>query len=268
MQRRMAHCGTYYPCDPYVLRTLVGGLLDVHKVPVSYPEASVVAVTPHGPYSVAGSIYALAYRRLAMDADTVVILSPDHYAKSSGVVIDAHDYWETPLGYVKVDAEMARRLAEETGIPLTEKPFMHEHAIEVQLPWIRLAGGEAVWILPIIVPGGSARDAFRLIDALLTVADKMDRAITILATSDMSHYKSPDEAFEQDLKAVMYVSKLDHYGLLKYASESTLSWCGVDAVAAAVYAAKKMRYTGAELVGYSMRKIGRVYNTYGGFVFV
>src|SRR5208282_5252439 len=80
-----------------------------------------------------------------------VILCPNHTGKGSPLAIMANTTWQTPLGEVTADTDLAGRLLGRFPA-LAEDSAAHrgEHAIEVQLPFLQARQPE-LKIVPIVV---------------------------------------------------------------------------------------------------------------------
>ena len=154
--RRPAVSGTFYAGTPGELKQQMEWCyrheLGPGVVPLvndNGPREIVALVVPHAGYVYSGPVAAHAYKQLADDGlfDTAVILGPNHTGYGSPVSLSADEDWETPLGKVTVDRELAHDLLAGV-IEADETAHMYEHSIEVQLPWLQYLYGE-VKIVPI-----------------------------------------------------------------------------------------------------------------------
>ena len=73
----------------------------------------------------------------------------------------------------------------------------------------------------------------------------------VIASTDFSHYVPYDTAYENDLKAISKINKLDVKEFYKTIYESDVSACGFGCVAAAMAYAKKNNAKKAELLKYT-----------------
>ena len=74
--------------------------------------------------------------------------------------------------------------------------------------------------------------------------------VTIIASSDMSHYESNDEARAKDMKAIEMMLQLNERGLIETVERFGISMCGYAPVAVMISAAKELGASQAELVRY------------------
>jgi AmmeMemoRadiSam system protein B len=203
------------------------------------PKAILV---PHAGYKYSGACAAWAYKTLgeAPIADVYIILAPSHHSTESGLT---QEPFETPLGIVRVDQDLARRLLEKGTIK--ENPIVHEqeHSIEVQLPFLQFINKGAIEklkILPILV--GHDLDITTLaIDMKEILLDTGKKAVFIVST-DLTHYGRnyhylPFTADVQenisllDKGALDIIKKGDGEGFLAYIEEHMMTLCGSYAVA-------------------------------------
>lgn len=218
-----AVAGLFYPADKTALSQTVDGLLNrasEHHIPRLRG-----LICPHAGYAFSGLTAAGAYRALAgREIQTVVILAPSHYAAFQGVSIPTVDAYESPLGTVPVSPK-ARRLA-GIGPFIPEQPCQvqrpswsvqslkpappagqdtpetWEHSVEVQLPFLQKTV-QHFEILPILF--GDA-DPEQVADGMAKTID--DRTV-VVASSDLSHYHSDDQAKELDKRCIETICNLD-----------------------------------------------------------
>ena len=164
----------------------------------------VAMVVPHAGYSYSGPVAAHAYKELAEDGifDTAVILGPNHTGYGGPVSVWAEGSWSTPLGDVEIDKKLAQRLLGDV-IKADEAAHMHEHSIEVQLPWLQYLYGK-VRIVPIVM---LAQD----VETARIVGESIARAggnLVVIASSDLTHYEPHSVATEKDSSIIEAVIAL------------------------------------------------------------
>ena len=125
-------------------------------------------------------------------ATTLVLLGTNHGAGwLTGVGIWDAGAWQTPLGDVAVDDELAAEVA-ALGPPFAVDREAHqdEHSIEVQLPFVRRTMPGAR-IVPLTVATGSGRLALgagRALGALLAERRARGDRVGLAISTDMAHY--------------------------------------------------------------------------------
>jgi AmmeMemoRadiSam system protein B len=204
-------------------------------------------VVPHAGYYYSGPVAAHAYKDLADDGifDTAVILGPNHTGYGYPVSLWAGDDWSTPLGEVEIDKKLAQRLLGGV-IRADETAHIHEHSIEVQLPWLQYIYKQ-VRIVPITMMAQDLETA-RAVGTAISQAD--DNSV-IIASSDFSHYEPQSVAVEKDSSVIEAIIALDEEELYKRCERLNCTMCGYGPVAAAIVAAKEMKARKASLLRYA-----------------
>jgi hypothetical protein len=263
-----AVAGQFYPAsrealieqiERCFLHTLGPGKLPVLEEVA--PRNIVAAVVPHAGYIYSGYEAAHVYYALAIQEkpESVVILGPNHTGMGSLVAVSRQD-WETPLGAVKCDCELAEHLWKSCGvIDSDETAHAYEHSIEVQLPFLQYIYGDFKFVA--ISLGLQDLDVAREIASCLA---EVEKDILILASSDFTHYESASLAEQKDMLAIEAILALDEAQFLRRVYEHNISACGYGAIATAIAAAKQRGATRAELLKYG--NSGDVTGDYGSVV--
>jgi AmmeMemoRadiSam system protein B/AmmeMemoRadiSam system protein A len=245
MNRQPVVAGQFYPASASQLRTMIEGMVDE----AAEKEDVIGLVSPHAGYVYSGPVAGAAISRVRFK-DTFIILGPNHTGRGRPLSIMTEGKWQTPLGDVEIDSELARHLL---GISqhLQEDDAAHqfEHSIEVQLPFLQYFKPD-IKIVPIIL-------SFASIDAYKEIGREMARAVSetkretvIMASSDMTHYEPHDTATRKDQQAIDAILRLDEDELFRRVEQYNISMCGVAPVASMIAAARELGATSAELVKY------------------
>jgi len=232
--RPPAVAGKFYPGDPDELTALVDRLLATAPVPELADEA-LAYVVPHAGLRYSGPTAAHVYGRLPTPrSGPVVILGPAHYVAFQGCAVPAAECWSTPLGEVPIDTELAQHLARDGHVSVTDVPFVPEHSLEVQLPFLQRRRPEGLRILPVVV-GQSAVDD--VVVTLSAVAEAAGPDALLLCSTDLSHYEPQAQAEAHDARTTQAV--------LELAAEQigTYDACGVFALRGMVGWARHQRLT-------------------------
>ena len=205
--RRPAVSGQFYPEAPSMLRAAVEKFLeDAVPVRVRNPVAIVV---PHAGYIFSGQIAADAFKQASgQKYDLVVILGTNHTsAEFRKIAVYPGSGFRTPLGVARIDREVAAALiaADPDCIP-DESVHEREHSVEVQVPFVQVLFPEAK-IVPVIVATTDLNICSRFGLALAKVIK--NRRALIVASSDLSHYPSYDDAVAADRETLEALVKLD-----------------------------------------------------------
>ncbi|MHB1686631.1 MAG: AmmeMemoRadiSam system protein B [Ignavibacteriaceae bacterium] len=193
--RKPAVAGLFYPSQPKKLNEELDLLLSVSQ-PVQMPSLITGIISPHAGYIYSGRTAAFAFNILKnKKIKNVIIISPSHHEYFEGISVYEGSAFETPLGIVEVNKEIALKLVKGSNfISLGTAGHKQEHAVEVQIPFLQKVLSDFK-IVPIVM--GDQRNIFvdELADQLAKV---IDNETIILASSDLSHYYSKEEANRLD----------------------------------------------------------------------
>ena len=219
MIRKPAVSGAFYDSDTDKLRRTVKGFLkEVPKV------KALGVIVPHAGYLYSGAVAGKVYSRIEMPK-TAVILSPNHTGLGVVGSIMCRGGWETPLGVIRIDEALASTLLKASShLKEDSKAHLHEHSIEVQLPFVQVVGGEA--FVPITLMEVSYAICEEIGLALAKVIGDSDNPVLLVASSDMTHFESSDSAKSKDRLALDRVEAMDPKGLYDVVRSRDISMCG------------------------------------------
>lgn len=247
MIRPPAVAGRFYPSDR---RELSGQIRALLSVPVAAKSAAIGCMVPHAGYMYSGGVAGQVYARIELPR-RMLLFGPRHYPRGAALAIHPHGAWETPLGTVTVDAQLAAQLCR--AFPdLREDDVAHrdEHALEVQLPFLQHLAGDFRFV-PIAL--GPVR--YPALEELGRAAARVVRAqaepVLLVASSDMNHYEDDRTTREKDRRALEPLLRLDPRGLYDAVRRENVSMCGYGAAVVMLVAAKELGATRAELVAYA-----------------
>lgn len=254
--RQAAVAGTFYPGDPKELTAMMNDMLATAKPVVD--GTILAAVAPHAGYPYSGPVAAWTYAALkGRKFARVVVIAPSHYVAFNFTSVYDGDGYATPLGTIPVDKEFAHKLARMSStIRISEEghaPTLSggEHAIEVQLPWLQTALGSSFELIPIVMGDQSYESSRALGVALakLVAADKTGETL-VLASSDLSHYHTYNQAVTLDHKTLNALSEWDYYSMSRNFQMRVWEACGGAPVVAAMIYAERMGANKAEVLKY------------------
>ncbi|HMK29560.1 MAG TPA: AmmeMemoRadiSam system protein B [Terriglobales bacterium] len=207
-------------------------------------------VVPHAGYMYSGHVAGAVYGRLELPA-RFIILCPNHTGYGEPLAIVPEGCYQTPLGEVPIDSELARELMSRD--PLLSEDYdaqRHEHALEVQLPFLQSLLSSFTFA-PITVAVTRWEYLEQLGVAMAeAVAARKDR-VMIIASSDMNHYETDSSTRVKDRLAIDRVLALDARGLYEEVINHQISMCGFGPATAMLTAAKRLGAKKAELVKYA-----------------
>lgn len=244
MIRRALYAGTWYPTSKQEIAAYMpeGGKKFKAKA-LFCPHAGWV-------YSgrIAGEVFAASE-----PAELYVLIGPNHHGAGTPVGIWSDGTWQTPLGNIEVESRTAADILKRSAAAQPDSiSHAQEHSLEVQLPFIKLISPEAK-IVPIALADYSPKTCKELGEAVAAAVKftGYEGSAVIVASTDMSHYISAESAKKADMLAVKRILELDPEGLLETVKRNDISMCGSGPAAAALWAAKKLGATQAELIRYA-----------------
>ena len=234
--------GTFYPSDKKVLEQRIDGFLkETEARPQKNSAAPFGLISPHAGYDYSGKVAAAAYRQIAgKPYKTVFLLGPSHYVPFQGVSIYPYGTWETPLGKVPIDEQLAAAVMEQCSFVRYQAPaFEHEHSLEVQLPFLQKVL-ENFKIVPLVMGKLSGPELRALADHLTTRVEQNPGRVLIIASSDMSHYHPYHEATAMDRATLRQIEATDLRTLRKQLEVGTAELCGSQAVTTLIRVAENI----------------------------
>jgi AmmeMemoRadiSam system protein B len=251
--RRAAVAGTWYPDEPALLiEELEACLAGVTPQldPLDPPPRAIVV--PHAGLKYSGPVAAFAYHAArVLRPSAVVLIGPSHFVPFDGVSIWPAGTWETPLGAVSVDEELARAIQTSSGeIAEVEVAHAREHSLEMQLPFLaHLMPG--VPIVPMVMGHQTRATAFALSHAVAGAVHASGRDVLLVASSDLSHYEEATTAAHLDAMVVGYVEALDAAGLMDALDREPRHACGGGPIVSVLRAAALQGATQARVLRYA-----------------
>ncbi len=245
MIRHSIHAGSWYPTDKAELHSFLG------KPPKKKIRA-VGAVCPHAGWIYSGNNAGQVYARMS-PASLYICIGPNHRAAGAPVSVYPEGEWETPLGPLAVNEEISRAIVEQCPYAeLDTTAHREEHSLEVQMPFIKMASPGA-GIVAICLADYIPETCHALGEAIGRVVreNKLAESVTIIASSDMSHYIPAAMAERADRLALDRIESLDPEGLLAVVRENEISMCGSGPAAVMMWAAKDLGATKGTLVTYT-----------------
>ena len=234
--RPPAVAGQFYPAAAEEITEQINGYLKQASTPPVAGEIKAIIV-PHAGYDFSGQVAAYAFKLLeGVKINTAVLIGNSHTAYFDGAAIDSSDVWQTPLGQVAVDKELADKLIKsDSAIKYYASVHGQDHVLEVEIPFLQVVLAGNFKIVPIML-GNKADDSYKKLAKALK--DNLGENDVVVVSSDMSHYPKHEDANKIDRGALekiksgkvdeleKYVESVENSGV---ANEQTVL-CGIDAV--------------------------------------
>jgi AmmeMemoRadiSam system protein B len=207
-------------------------------------------VAPHAGYMYSGPVAAWIYSALAGFGrpDVFIVVGPNHYGIGAPVAVMKSGVWETPLGRVEIDSDLAERIMSHyKEVEDDPHAFSKEHSVEVQIPFIQYYFKD-VKIVPIVMWRQTSSTARELGRAIAKAVKGYGKKVYVIASSDFNHYEPHDVTMKKDDIAISKILQLDEAGLFEVASKFDISICGIGPIAALIAAAKELGYSNVTLL--------------------
>jgi MEMO1 family protein len=248
--RRPVVAGRFYPRDPDDLRTEAQGYLDQASVLNEAPLRALGCIAPHAGYVYSGHVAGALFGRIEIP-ERCIVLCPNHTGMGRALAIMSDGAWETPLGAVTIDTEIAGALRQ--GFPLLQEDsaaHRAEHATEVELPFLQLRQPNLKFV-PIALGTAQFDPLEELGKALAEVIAARKDRVLIVASSDMNHYESDAVTRAKDHRAIERILSLDPRGLYDVVTQQDISMCGFGPAVAMLTAARQLGAKSADLLKYA-----------------
>lgn len=245
MTRKPAVAGQFYPSSASKLRAMIESMV----TPDAAKSEVVGAVVPHAGYIYSGPVAAAVFSRIKFK-DTFIILAPNHTGYGRPWCIMTEGDWQTPLGNVAIDSELAQKiLAGSRYFEEDSLAHQYEHAIEVQLPFLQYFQPK-VKIVPIVLAQAGLETCKSIGKEIARATKEIGHEVVLIASSDMTHYESQKSAQHKDDQAINAILNLDEDELLKKVTGLNISMCGAVPATCLITAARELGASKAELVDY------------------
>lgn len=247
--RKPVAAGTFYPGTSGELTRLLTGLC------ASPPKqknlsSSIGLIAPHAGYIYSGTTAGRAFSVLASlgKPEWAIILGSNHTGMGQPISIAINQTWETPLGNSKIGSEIAKEFIAAGAAKLAPEAFLHEHSIEVQLPFLQHLFGMDLSFVPICVMLPPLGDLVALGESIATVARQSPGVV--IASSDFTHYQPSHVAYKIDHQAIAHITSLDVDGFYDKLIAERLTICGGGAIAALMSCSRSLGWK-PELISYT-----------------
>jgi AmmeMemoRadiSam system protein B len=250
MQRTTVFAGQFYPSNKKTLAENIDKYLANAKKEIgkSQKEKTNIVIAPHAGYIYSGQTAAYSFSVLEK-AKTFIILSPNHTGIGREISIYPSGEWLTPLGKIKINNTLSKKIAEAMETETDETAHIGEHSIEVQLPFLQeLFGSKEFEIVAITLATQSLEKLKKLAKAIAELTEK--ESVSIIASSDFTHFESLDSARQKDTAAIKLIEKLNVEAFFEKVEQEQLSICGYETITTAMEIARKKGKKTARLLHY------------------
>lgn len=247
MTRMPAVADRFYPADPSRLQRIVEQLMPM--VAEEEKQSALAVVLPHAGYVYSGATAGATLGRVRVP-ETVLILGPNHHGLGQALALGNED-WQMPMGTVPIDRPLAEAILHSSALIVAdEEAHRLEHSLEVQLPFLQQAQPR-LRIVPLVVSQLSYDDCRQVARELAVAIGSLRRSVLLVASTDMSHYESRQQASRKDQLAIERLLAMDAQGLYATVLSQRISMCGIMPTTIALLTAMELGAGKVELVRYT-----------------
>ena len=254
MRRKRSLPPGWYPARETEVRDLLGSWED--EIPAADREFLAVVV-PHAGWAFSGRIAFRLIRMLDVPVDTVVVAG-GHLRPGDPLMLSPETDYETPLGDLARDDELARHLADSFE---TAADAAVDNTVEVQLPIVRYLFPRSRVVCLRCPPGPLSAQAGA---AIADYAIAHGRRVRLVGSTDLTHY-GPAYGFapagrgpqavawvrdENDRAIVESMTRMDAQETVRLGNE-TRAACSSGAAAAAIGFARTLGSSAGRLIEYA-----------------
>ncbi|MGM0509049.1 MAG: AmmeMemoRadiSam system protein B [Fusobacteriota bacterium] len=224
--RKAAVAGKFYPSEKKEIKKLLDKIKSKEKKNINYDLSQnniIGGVVPHAGYQYSG-YEAIHFFELIKNKsyDTIIILNPNHTGFGEDIAMSDYDNWETPMGEVALDIEFTNHL----NFPISNIAHANEHSGEVMIPFLQYSLKNSFKIIPITMGAQNLKNAKKIANQIYEVNKKFKKNILIIASSDFTHYQSPEEGKRLDNLVVEDILNFETEQIFKKVKEKNLTICG------------------------------------------
>ena len=215
--------GSFYPSDRETLKKTVDDFLGKAGT-VSYEGTVRGLIVPHAGYRYSGQVAAYAYQAIQNRGyKNVILIGTSHRFNFKGASVYTKGSFRTPLGDVKINETLAAKLLNvDADVTFLPQAFAQEHSLEVQLPFLQTSLDDFT-IIPILIGSPTDKTYQHLITSL---SDMVNNTTLLIASTDLSHYHTYDEAKTMDSRLITLLKRLAVTESVNLLKTNEVEMCG------------------------------------------
>ena len=262
--RKAKFAGSFYPGKKSSLSKMIDKFFS--QIPEIEIDGDIFGIiVPHAGYIYSGKTASYAFKAIkGKKYSTVIIIGKSHHAVFKGAIIDKRDFWETPLGKVRIDKKIFNKLSKDKnfhskkiiaytigglGNVDVKKILDIEHSIEVEVPFLQKSL-KNFKIFPVLTGDGSEENVKKIADSLYKVIEGR-KDILIVASTDLSHYHPLNIAEKKDKLLLKLIEEKKFSLLRKKYKDKEVEMCGDAPVFILIEIAKKFSPFNVKVLNYS-----------------
>jgi len=245
MMRQPLVAERFYPGDPVELREILAGYLPAGQ----QKKKALAVVVPHAGYVYSGQVAGETFSRVEIP-ETALILGPNHHGSGQPLALGTLD-WQMPMGTVTLERNLSALIVKNSSkIVEDDVAHGHEHSLEVQIPFLQFLQ-QHLKIVPIVVASLSWQECREVAAELAKSIQAFPDPVLLVASTDMTHYESRENARAKDSLALDRLLALDPQGLYATVQDQHISMCGIMPTTLTLLTALELGATRVELVRYT-----------------
>ena len=206
--RKTVVSGSFYPNDKDELIDLINSFSkEINKKNQKYEntfEHINAIITPHAGYIYSGYLANVSFNLASeQNPKRVIVIGPSHQAYFEGSSICLDDFYETPLGNIKIDTDLSKEILQKYDFINQNEETAFEHSSETQAPFIKYYFPKAQ-IIEIVYAKQDTNALCSLINELILNKDNL-----IVISSDLSHFHTLKDAKKLDENCINAINQKD-----------------------------------------------------------
>lgn len=206
-------------------------------------------VVPHAGWMYSGKVAGAVYGRVALPR-LAVLLGPNHTGLGPWGSIMIRGRWAIPGGDLAIASGLAEAILSRCR-ELSEDEAAHarEHALEVQLPFLRRLRPD-VQFVPLTLMKTDLAFCEAVGRAVAAAVSGWPEPVLLISSTDLNHYESQAVSNRKDRLAIEAILALDPEGLQRTVRDHHISMCGIAPTTALLAALRDLGSPRAELIRY------------------
>ncbi|MCX8084132.1 MAG: AmmeMemoRadiSam system protein B [Calditerrivibrio sp.] len=230
----------FYPSDPKKLANMF-----TNWQRGSSKKDVAICIVPHAGYVFSGEVAFQTLSNISLKK-RIILMGPNHTGFGQRVSIYPAGSWETPFGNIDTDTEIIERLISK-GFKTDTLAHLKEHSLEVITPMLKYLRND-ITITPITIAHLSLEECKTVAEKIYEAIEDILNEITFVISSDFNHFEDEKTTIQKDNLAIKEILNLAPENLYNTIKSNEISMCGFIPTTIALYIAKKLNITNAELL--------------------
>ena len=200
--RKPAVAGSFYPDNPQELDKILTGLINQSKK-IPLKGGFKILIVPHAGIVFSGPTAAAGFKQIeGKNYSKIILLGASHQAWFDYAAVFDKGEWETPLGKIEVDEDLASAIIDKDAKIIAYTAVHNkEHSLEIELIFLQKVL-KNFKIVPILL----SQTGNELIEKLAQkIAQNLDDQTLLVVSSDLSHYPPYEIANKVDSQTIQAI---------------------------------------------------------------